>query len=267
MKNNKFYATARDASQRSLLLLFTMMAACLFGLCVIAGCGTSPTPESLARESADRAVSVSGSDDSEAATPETDGSPSGSVSQDGAADGDLPNSQAQSSLAELLLSDEDRALLQRRSETKANKEDRLPEIDAERVRAHGIRKIDGEYLTLYTDLPDAFEIDDIPNVFDKAVPLWRDYFEVPPEKVEGWKLVGYLIQSKEKFKKAGLLPADLPSFLHGYQRGREMWVYEQPSDYYRRHLVLHEGVHGFMNYALGGSGPPWYQEGLSLIHI
>ena len=59
------------------------------------------------------------------------------------------------------------------------------------------------------------------------------------------------------------LPESLPPFLHGYQQYAEMWVYEQPSDYYRRHLLLHEGTHAFMKWALGGAGPPWYMEGMA----
>lgn len=36
---------------------------------------------------------------------------------------------------------------------------------------------------------------------------------------------------------------------------------DQPSDYYRRHLLLHEGTHAFMQSQLGGCGAPWYMEG------
>jgi hypothetical protein len=60
-----------------------------------------------------------------------------------------------------------------------------------------------------------------------------------------------------------MLTPDLPPFKNGYSRNDEFWLYEQPSDYYRRHLVLHEGVHGFMNTVLGACGPPWYMEGVA----
>ena len=56
---------------------------------------------------------------------------------------------------------------------------------------------------------------------------------------------------------------DLPPFLHGFQRGSEIWFYEQKSDYYRRHLMLHEGTHAFMSHFLGSGGPSWYLEGLA----
>ncbi|MEX2027509.1 MAG: hypothetical protein WEH44_09410, partial [Pirellulaceae bacterium] len=78
-----------------------------------------------------------------------------------------------------------------------------------------------------------------------------------------WKLVGYLIRDKERFVGAGLFPPTLPDFQSGFQRGSEFWWYEQPSAYYRRHLMLHEGTHAFMNRWLGGAGPPWYMEGMA----
>jgi hypothetical protein len=59
------------------------------------------------------------------------------------------------------------------------------------------------------------------------------------------------------------LPDELPPFLHGFHRGSEIWVYEQSGDYYRRHLLLHEGTHAFMKQFLGGAGPPWYMEGVA----
>ena len=63
--------------------------------------------------------------------------------------------------------------------------------------------------------------------------------------------------------QTGLLPRDLPNFPHGFSRNYELWIYDQPSDYYRRHLLIHEGVHGFMNTVLGGCGPRWYMEGMA----
>lgn len=140
-------------------------------------------------------------------------------------------------------------------------EPELPRIDEERVAAAGIRKLTGKHLTLYTDLPEAPAVEELPQVFDAAVPQWAEYFGVDAATAESWRQIGYLMQDKRRFVTAGLLPNDLPPFLHGYQRGAELWLYEQPSDYYRRHLLLHEGTHGFMKRFLGGAGPPWYMEG------
>ena len=43
--------------------------------------------------------------------------------------------------------------------------------------------------------------------------------------------------------------------------GAELWLHDQPTAYYRRHLLLHEGTHVFMASFLGGCGPGWYMEG------
>ena len=138
-----------------------------------------------------------------------------------------------------------------------------PQWDVERLDSLGIRKVAGEYLTLYTDLPPGPSIDALPSAFDQAVPQWCRYFDVPPAAVENWRTNGYLIKNKDRFQRGGLYPYDLPPFLHGFQRAAELWLYEQPSDYYRRHLLLHEGTHAFMKRALGGAGPPWYMEGMA----
>lgn len=138
-------------------------------------------------------------------------------------------------------------------------------IDEERAQAHGIRKISGKYVTLYTNLPESPAIEELPTVFDLAVPQWAARFNVSEEKIAGWKMSGFLMRDRESFRKAGLLPSDLPDFRQGYQLGLEFWFDEQEEDYYRRHLMLHEGTHGFMKIMLGGAGPPWYMEGMAEI--
>ncbi len=140
---------------------------------------------------------------------------------------------------------------------------RLPEIDDDRLQAAHIRKLAGTHLILYTDLPPQPAVDELPEVFDLAVSSWCDYFDVDESLARDWKIIGYLMQRKERFQGVGRLPTNLPPFLNGYQRGSELWVYEQPSDYYRRHLLLHEGTHAFMNGFLGAAGPPWYMEGMA----
>ena len=125
------------------------------------------------------------------------------------------------------------------------------------------RQLKGKHLTIVTDLPSSPAIDELPQVFDAAVPQWCAYFEVPEKEIGDWHLIGYLIGAKERFRQAGLLPDDLPPFLNGYQRGDKLWFLAQPSDYYTRHLLLHEGTHGFMFNHLGSFGAPWYTEGIA----
>ena len=139
----------------------------------------------------------------------------------------------------------------------------LPRLDEGRIRAAGIRRLEGKHITLYTDLPAAKDVDELPRVFDAAVPLWCGYFGIDPAKAAQWKLVGSVMKEKEPYVATELYPASLPDFPHGYSMGSQVWVYEQPSDYYRRHLLLHEGTHAFMARWLGGGGPPWYMEGMA----
>ncbi len=136
-------------------------------------------------------------------------------------------------------------------------------MDDAQAEAAGIHKLTSARLTLYTDLALDDEIRRLPEVFDQAFPQWCDYFRIAPAAHAKWRMTGFLMKDKARFQKTGLLPDDLPPFPHGFSRNNELWLYEQPSAYYRRHLLLHEGTHGFMNTLLGGCGPPWYMEGIA----
>lgn len=136
-------------------------------------------------------------------------------------------------------------------------------IDEAQAAEAGIRKLTGKHLTLFTDLESDDEVDALPDVFDQAFSQWCEYFDVDPIEHSDWSMTGFLMRDKQLFVRTGLLPDSLPPFQHGYARNTEWWVYEKPSPYYRRHLVLHEGTHGFMNRRLGATGPPWYSEGLA----
>jgi len=139
----------------------------------------------------------------------------------------------------------------------------LPALDEGKIRAAGIRKLAGKTIALYTDLPVGAEVEELPRVFDAAVAAWCQYFAVDAAKVAGWRIVGCVIGDRARFEGAGLCPASVPQFPHGYSSGSQLWLNEQPSGYYRRHLLLHEGTHCFMQRWLGGAGPPWYMEGMA----
>jgi len=139
----------------------------------------------------------------------------------------------------------------------------LPPLEEGKIAAAGIRKLMGRHVTIYTDLPAAADIDELPAVLDAAVPLWAEYYGVAADRLNAWQLVGCVMKDKDRFVGAGLYPERLPDFPHGYSQGSQLWLYDQPSGYYRRHLLLHEGTHCFMNRWLGGSGPPWYMEGIA----
>lgn len=129
--------------------------------------------------------------------------------------------------------------------------------------AGGIRKIESRHLTLYTDLPPDDEVDALPGYFDQAFDQWCAYFGLDAAGHADWHVKGCLIRTSDRFAAAGLLPADVPQFPNAYSRASELWMHEQTSVYYRRHLLLHEGTHCFMHMLLGGTGPPWFAEGLA----
>ena len=137
------------------------------------------------------------------------------------------------------------------------------QVDERRAAQVGIRRVDGRHLRLYTDLPQRDAIDGLGNVFDAAVPQWAEYFGIPVARVANWRVQAFLIEDRAKFAALGLLPEANRNFAHGYCQGGELWLIEQASDYYRRHLLLHEGTHAFMYAFLGDKAQGWYMEGMA----
>lgn len=129
--------------------------------------------------------------------------------------------------------------------------------------AAGIRQLPGKHISLFTDLPSQPAVDELPEVFDKAFPQWCKYFGVSAAQHGDWHATGCMMKDKALFQRVKLLPDNLPSFDNGFSYNYDLWVFDQSSDYYRRHLLLHEGVHSFMNTVLGSCGPAWYREGMA----
>ncbi len=150
-------------------------------------------------------------------------------------------------------------------EADSGKKETSSGLDDAKLEQAGIRKISGTHLTLYTDVVSAAAVDELPRVFDLAVPKWCEYFGIDLETVARWHVVGCLVKDKDLFRSSGLLPADLPPFTFGYAKRDRFWLYEvnDSSDYYRRHLMLHEGTHAIMFAMLKGAGAPWYKEGIA----
>ena len=121
----------------------------------------------------------------------------------------------------------------------------------------------GQHLTVITDLPVDAELESLPALFDKAMPVWCERFMVDTKLAEDWRPTLYLMLDRNRFKQAGLIPKEVPEFPYGWQYGDQMWVVEQPSTYYRRHLVLHEGTHWFMFRKYGFYDTPWLTEGVA----
>ena len=135
-------------------------------------------------------------------------------------------------------------------------------VDEGRLRANRIRKIEGKHLSLFTDLPTSPEVDELASVFDEAVADWADYYSVAD--VSGFHATGFLIDDLNRFRRSGVLPNGLPDFKNGYTYGlKSFWMYDQPSSYMRRQLMIHEGTHAFLFSHLGEQIPSWYNEGMA----
>ncbi len=147
---------------------------------------------------------------------------------------------------------------------------RLPEVPQERLQLAGIRRFEGRHLELLTDvrrevLSDT-RAEELTTIFDQAYPLWCEYLGLRRRPLDRgvWKLRAHLVDRAALFQSLGLWREELPDFRFGYAFPDAVWMYEQNvSDYYRRHLLLHEGVHALMYSRLGSCGPPWYMEGLA----
>ncbi len=122
-------------------------------------------------------------------------------------------------------------------------------------------RVQGEFCEIVTDLDLGPESKELAKIFDAAVPIWCEIFQVPLDKVRDWRVTVHVMGSRERFLTAGMLPKSMPNFPHGFQWKNDIWIVEQPSAYYRRHLLLHEGTHWFMTYRYGSAGPPWLMEG------
>lgn len=136
-------------------------------------------------------------------------------------------------------------------------------IDLTKAQARGIRVLAGKHLELLTDVPSSPDIDELPTLFDAAVPEWAAFFNIPLEKTADWHVRGFLMQDRAVFAAAGVLPADLPEFPNGYAYEGEFYLYNQTGDYYRRHLFLHEGTHLFQFNVAKIHSDQWYTEGIA----
>lgn len=143
-------------------------------------------------------------------------------------------------------------------------DDERPRHDDAALERVGIHRVASKRLVLYTDRP-ADEAAALPPLVDALHDELVRYFgPLPPARDRSeFQITGYLMADEARFREAGLVPDDLPPFLHGRHRGRRFWMRDQPYDYYRRHLLLHEATHCVMTLLPGSIGPDWYMEGMA----
>ena len=141
------------------------------------------------------------------------------------------------------------------------------ETPADIARRAGLHVYESRHLTLVTDRPPRVDggIETLPSVFDQAFVTWCRHFGLDPEQHASWRAVGCLMVDRELFRAAGLLPADggVPEFENGFCAADRFWLMDQSNPDYRRHLLLHEGVHAFTLTLRAADAPPWYTEGIA----
>ncbi|WP_397571054.1 hypothetical protein [Schlesneria sp. T3-172] len=149
------------------------------------------------------------------------------------------------------------------SELLVRPDDRRPQHDEASLAQAGIHLFESKRLKLFTDVP-AAEAEPLPQLVDQLYDELEQYFgPLPPDRQgSSFQMTGYLVNDLELFRSQGLLPEEF-TFDHGVQRRNEFWVRDQDLDYYRRHLVLHEATHCFMNYMPDVDAPLWYMEGMA----
>ncbi len=141
--------------------------------------------------------------------------------------------------------------------------DDRPRVDPTEFQSLGIRVHESQHLKLFTDV--AADVSKLPLLMDQAFDEFEKYFGKLPPAADGaiFQVNGYLIKDQERFKKAGLLREELRDEMHGRQIGYQFWMMEQPTDYYRRHLMLHEMTHAFMLANPRLTVPLAYLEGMA----
>lgn len=140
----------------------------------------------------------------------------------------------------------------------------LPRHDDQRAAELGIRKFESRRLVLYTDIDPEIAAT-LPPLMDQAFDAWTEYFgPLPPDrKGTDYRMMGYIMKDKDLFSAVGMLPDEaLRALEHGLHKGARFWLNEQDYDYYRRHLMVHEGTHCFMT-VMPERLPVWYLEGMA----
>jgi hypothetical protein len=133
------------------------------------------------------------------------------------------------------------------------------------ARRAGLRVLEGDHLALATDRPvrAGDGVADLPRIFDAAFAAWCGHYGLDPAEHHDWRAFGCLVVDRERFRAAGLLPDRIPEFPAGFCQSHRFWMADQSNPAYRRHLLLHEGVHAFTITLRGLDAPPWYTEGIA----
>jgi hypothetical protein len=133
------------------------------------------------------------------------------------------------------------------------------------ARRAGLRLLESKHLVLATDRPlrEGDGVEQLPALFDQAFESWCRHYGMNPRDHADWRCFGCLVVDRERFRAAGLLPDSVPPFKNGFCDRNHFWLIDQSNPNYRRHLLLHEGVHAFTLTLRGLDTPVWYNEGIA----
>lgn len=144
--------------------------------------------------------------------------------------------------------------------------DNRPELNEARLQAAGIRMLQSKRLILLTDLPEE-SVARFPRIADQLFDHLESHFGPLPPSPDGseFQVTGCIIGDVARFQTTGLMPEPEFGFTYGRHRDYQFWMFDQASDYYRRHLMLHEFTHCFMTCetTMLDIPPRWYIEGMA----
>lgn len=144
--------------------------------------------------------------------------------------------------------------------------DDRPALDAAALEAAGLKVYRSRHLVLVSDAP-ADQCQELPALVDRFYAAMQQTLGPLAPAADGaeFQVTGYLMDARERFQQAGVLPEGDFVIRHGRHLGYQFWMNNQPSDYYRRHLLLHEVVHCYLmcEHGMRNIPPLWYTEGVA----
>ena len=144
--------------------------------------------------------------------------------------------------------------------------DDRPSLDVGALEAAGLKVYRSRHLVLVSDAPTE-QCQELPALVDRFYPALQQTLGPLSPAADGaeFQVTGYLMDARERFQQAGVLPDGEFVIRHGRHLGYQFWMNNQPSDYYRRHLLLHELVHCYLmcEHGMRDIPPLWYTEGVA----
>ncbi len=144
--------------------------------------------------------------------------------------------------------------------------DDRPALDVAALEAAGLKVYRSRHLVLVSDAP-IEQCQELPALVDRFYPALQQTLGPLARAADGaeFQVTGYLMEARERFQQAGVLPEGDFVIRHGRHLGYQFWMNNQPSDYYRRHLLLHEVVHCYLmcEHGMRDIPPLWYTEGVA----